>query len=561
MEKLTQIIKDKLSVVEVLKQYIELIPAGKSFKAKCPFHNEKTPSFVVSLERGSWHCFGCDEGGDIFTFVQKYENVEFFEALRILAEKAGVEVRRESVEQQRQFGVLYDINELAVKFYIENLKKNIGAQEYLKKRGLKGETAKIFRVGTTDFSSNWDDLTTFLMKQGFSVQNLERSGLVVRNEGRGTYYDRFRDRIMFPLFNHAGKVVGFSGRIRPGGDETMGKYINSPETPIFSKSKILFGFYQAKHFIREENRALVVEGQMDVLMGYQAGFKAIVATSGTALTENHLISLSRLTDRIIFSFDSDEAGQRAAERALDMTLTKDLAISLLKLDGYKDIAELVLDKPDGLADISLNLSSASDFYFNRYLVGESSYEKKRGIKEILKKILLRPSAIDREEWINELSSRVSIVSEALKEELRYLEKDVFKEQNNKVKEEDEKNISRLDMLSLQILLAGVHYNDLKSAQKFELYMPLKYKDILKALLEGGLKDDTLDIHFKSALYKGESIDLVGCQLKIEYLRDKKQELLLKIKKAEQISDGSVAKLIDDFQKVSLELEKTLNNGL
>ena len=559
MEKVTHIIKDKLSVVEVLKQYIELMPAGKSFKAKCPFHNEKTPSFVVSPERQSWHCFGCNEGGDIFTFVQKYENVEFFEALRILAEKAGVEIKRESVEQQRQFGVLYDINELATRFYTDNLKKNNKAQEYLKNRGLTGETAKTFRVGVA--SESWDELTAFLMGKGFNTKDLERSGLVIRNEKKGSYYDRFRDRIMFPIFNHSGKVVGFSGRILPGGDELMGKYINSPETPIFSKSKVLFGFYQARSFVRESNQVLVVEGQMDVLMAHQGGYKAVVATSGTALTDSHLLALSRLTDRVVFNFDSDEAGQRAAERALDMTLRSDLSVYLLRLEKYKDIAELVQAEPQNFIQSISKIMPIKNFYFDRYLDLTDSYSKKKGVKEILKKIVLIPSAIEREDWLDSLSRKVSIMPDALREEMKNFDK---KEEVGVVeKRKQENNLSRLDNLSYQLVLGGVHFNNLDLVYSSKNYISKRYLDILEALRDGSkvseeVKKQIDEIHFKSAMYNGGPIEAVSKELKIEWLKMRKNKLMEDIKKAESGSVEAMPSLIKEFQDVSSELERSLS---
>src|SRR3989344_711085 len=233
-----QLIKEKLDIVDFLRNYLELKPAGKNFKARCPFHQEKTPSFMVSPERQTWHCFGtCGEGGDIIKFLMKYENLEFYDALKILAEKAGVELRSNGDRDFQSTNNLYRVMEEAKNFFKENLARADKVREYLKDRGLNQETIEEFEIGVAMDGS--DLLTKHLIKKGFNIQDIEKAGLALKTE-RGTYWDRFRARIMFPIFNHVGKVVAFTGRVLPGNDHTnIGKYVNSPETPIFQKSKVL----------------------------------------------------------------------------------------------------------------------------------------------------------------------------------------------------------------------------------------------------------------------------------------------------------------------------------
>ena len=270
------IIKEKLDVVEFLKGYIQLNPAGKNFKALCPFHREKTPSFMVSPERQGWHCFGCNIGGDIFGFVMRYENVEFGEALKILAEKAGVELKRVSPAEYKHLGLLYDINEKAKEFYKRELETSQIAREYISKRGLTKETVDEFEIGFAPTGS--EALILNLLKSGFHADDILRAGLSFRTE-RGLSFDRFRGRVMFPIHNHFGKTVGFTGRILPQFDDgKSGKYVNSPETPIFAKSKLLYGFWKSKNFIRDAKNAFLVEGQMDFLLSWQAGAKNAVAS-------------------------------------------------------------------------------------------------------------------------------------------------------------------------------------------------------------------------------------------------------------------------------------------
>src|SRR3989344_5357251 len=330
-------IKEKLDIVEFIRGYISVQPAGKNFKALCPFHKEKTPSFIISPDRQTWHCFGsCSEGGDIFKFLMKYENLEFYEALKILAEKAGIELRKIAPAEQKQFNILYEINEEAKEFFKKNLNLEGAAEakKYLLDRGLKKETIEEFELGFA--SDEWETLSLYLIKKGYSAFDIERAGLAYKNE-RGGLIDRFRGRIIFPIHNHFGKVIGFSGRILPRLETPeIGKYINSPETLIFNKSKILYGFYKSKNFIREIKTAVLVEGQMDFLACWQDGVKNIVAVSGTALTIDHLKVLKRQTDQLIFCFDNDEAGLKAAERSIDLANSQDFNVKILTLKEHKD---------------------------------------------------------------------------------------------------------------------------------------------------------------------------------------------------------------------------------
>ena len=312
-----QKIKEKLDLVEFLRGYLELKPAGKNFKANCPFHKEKTPSLMVSPERQIWRCFGCNEGGDIFKFLMKYENLEFYEALKILAEKANIPLSRISPSEQKEFGVLYDINRAAADYYRECLRRAPIAEEYLASRKLSKNSIEEFEIG---FAPNdFESLTLHLLQKGFDMADSARAGLVAKTE-RGKYIDRFRGRIMFPLESAFGKVIGFTGRVLPQFDTgDLGKYINSPETPIFSKSRLLYGLSKSKDSIREKGFILLVEGQMDVIMSYQDGVKNAVGTSGTALTDDQLTILHRYAHKLILNFDNDEAGKRAMERSIDFS--------------------------------------------------------------------------------------------------------------------------------------------------------------------------------------------------------------------------------------------------
>src|SRR3989344_1576897 len=237
-------IKQKLDIVEFLRGYLTVQPAGKNFKANCPFHKEKTPSFMISPERQSWHCFGCGIGGDVFRFTMRYENVEFGEALRILADKAGIELRRLNPAEYKYTGLLYELNQLAKEFFRKELENSAEAKKYLLERGLKQETINEFEIG---WAPNKPEALTFhLLSMNYRPEDMVQAGLSFKTD-RGAQIDRFRGRIMFPIHNHLGKVVGFTGRILPQFDNGQtGKYVNSPETPIFNKSKLLYGFWKSK---------------------------------------------------------------------------------------------------------------------------------------------------------------------------------------------------------------------------------------------------------------------------------------------------------------------------
>ena len=412
-----QEIKDRLDIADFIRSYITLLPAGKNFKAVCPFHKEKTPSFIVSPDRQTWHCFGsCSEGGDIIKFLMKYENLEFYEALKILAEKAGIELKKTNPLEHRQFGILYDINEVAKNFFAGQLESESSAEamKYLLDRGLKKETIEEFELG---FSNNdFDPLTRHLIKAGFAIQDIERAGLNFKND-RGSYVDRFRGRIIFPIYNHFGKVVAFTGRVLPKYERPeFGKYVNSPETMIFSKSKVLYGFHKSKEHIRALKSAVLVEGQMDFLMAYQDGVKNIVASSGTALTESHLKSLSRIAEQLVFCFDSDEAGFNAAERAIDLAAANDFAAKILTLKGYKDPAEAVQKSPGKFSELVADAKHAMEFYFSRYMgENEDIGGLKKNLRVILGKIKNLVSPIERSHWLKELSLLAKIEERVLAE--------------------------------------------------------------------------------------------------------------------------------------------------
>lgn len=356
-------VKARLSIADVISPYVRLTRAGANFKARCPFHHEKTPSFMVSVDRGTYHCFGCSVGGDIFTFVQEIEGVDFKGALKILAEKAGVPLVYEKRGERDPTDRLYAALEEATRFFEKNLcapsTRDSMAQSlpqtptephvlsahpayaYLKKRGLTDETIRSFRLGFV--SDEWRTLTAHLRAKKYSDKEIEAAGLAKRTE-KGLY-DRFRSRIMFPLFDPAGRVVGFSGRIFSEVGKVpddVAKYINSPETQLYNKSRLLYGYDRAKQSIRKLNFSIVVEGQMDLLMVHQAGWTNAIAVSGTAFTKEHIEFLMRHSENMVLALDADDAGLKAAQRFATASLAAGMDVKVAQLPKGSDPADYIL---------------------------------------------------------------------------------------------------------------------------------------------------------------------------------------------------------------------------
>ncbi len=313
-------VKERLDIAEIVGGYVKLDKAGQSFKGRCPFHNEKTPSFFVSPLRQSYYCFGCGAKGDIFTFVQELEGLSFREALKSLAEKAGVEIsnRPEAIKARGEKDELLQALEVATQFFENELSKNEAAKKYVLSRGITEASIKKWRLGYAP--AEWRALYSHMLQLGFKKDVLVKAGLVKPvAEGVGKEpYDVFRDRVIFPLSDSNGEVIAFSGRaLAP---EAVPKYLNSPDTILFTKSEVLYGLDKAKEKIRKQNYAVLVEGQVDLVLSHQIGVENTVASSGTAFTERHLERLKRLSKRIILGFDGDTAGEKAGEKAAELGL-------------------------------------------------------------------------------------------------------------------------------------------------------------------------------------------------------------------------------------------------
>ena len=391
-------IKSRLNIVDVLRDYIRVDKAGANFRALCPFHNEKTPSFMISEEKQIWHCFGCGKGGDIFSFVMEIEGLEFREALKILAEKAGVEIKKISRRQIEEKNKSAEILELATKFYETQLWKGAGKIKiinYLKERGLKEESIKSFRLGYAP--AGWRNILEFMIKRGYKIDEIKKTGLLVEKQDsriqnskfknqNSRYYDRFRDRIIFPIGDITGKIIGFSARVAPGGDESQAKYVNTPETESYHKSRVLYGIDKAKTKIRQNDFVFLVEGNMDVIACHQAGMENTVAVSGTALTEEQLNIIKRYTGKIKIGFDMDQAGELATQKSLGLCFEKELNTYVVELPEGKDAAELAKKDPQKLEMSVKNAQEAMEYLLQKSIL-KNDKNKATGQKAIAEEML------------------------------------------------------------------------------------------------------------------------------------------------------------------------------
>ncbi|MDP2642278.1 MAG: DNA primase [Candidatus Peregrinibacteria bacterium] len=417
-------IKGRLDISDVVSQYVQLKRAGHNFKGLCPFHSEKTPSFVVSPEKQICHCFGCNKGGDIFGFIQEVEGVTFAEAMKILADRAGLKienfdkvVKKEGKTEKDEY---FKAHELACEFFEKQLHStNDGKKvlDYLYSRGVKDETIKEFRIGFSPES--YDALYTELLKSGVKKDVLIKSGFVsVKNISSDQIFDKFRMRLMFPIFDALGRICGFGGRALKA--DQMPKYLNSPENIIYSKSKVLYGFSHAKKYIKEAGNVVFVEGYFDVILPYQEGVKNIVATSGTALTKEQAKMMSRITQSAVTSFDTDTAGFEATRRAFEVLQKEDFSVKTVFAFDKKDPADYVHEH--GGAAFKEAVAEAKDFisfYMDRLIkdFDVDTFDGRKNVMNLLMPFYKVMTPTDRDFYVKELGAKISTGEKILYDEI------------------------------------------------------------------------------------------------------------------------------------------------
>lgn len=482
-------IKERLDVAEVLGGYIKLEKAGANFKAKCPFHSEKTASFFISPARQSYYCFGCGAKGDIFTFVEEMEGTDFRGALKILADRAGVELKFERGESKSDKDKLYTVLEEATQFFEKELKKSKEALKYLEGRGVLDETIKSFRLGFVP--DEWRALRGHLNSLGYADDVLTRAGLIKAKSAEGGSpdpqsgfrepYDTFRGRLIFPLFDPRGEVIAFSGRALA--KDTEPKYLNSPDTPLFTKSEVLYGYDKAREEIRRKDYAVLVEGQLDLVLSHQAGVKNTVASSGTAFTLAHLDKLKKVSPRIILAFDGDQAGEKAAERSAALALSLGMEVKIAELPEGRDPADLVKEDGELWKEVLRSSKPAIEIFLDMVLKEEKDQRKAGKVieKKILPLLALVQSAMERSHFVSMIAKRTGIREEVIVEDLRrvkVLDKPPVKVGDSQALPESKPKRTRQDELEeVKSWLEEDHENKDLLRQKEELERLIKIDEI------------------------------------------------------------------------------------
>jgi len=566
-------IKNRLDITDVIREYIKIEKAGANYRAVCPFHGEKSPSFFISPAKQIWHCFGsCSEGGDMFKFVMKIEGVEFGDALRILANKAGVELRPQSPEFAKlktEKARLYEIAELACAFFETQLGTSEGgreAKQYLVGRKVNDASIRDWKIGYAP--DTWQGLHDFLNNRGYTDSEVERAGLIIKSS-KGRYYDRFRGRIIFPVFDLTSSVVGFGGRVfrqtkRPDGADEA-KYINSPSTILYDKSRILYGLNKAGVEARKENKCILTEGYMDVIMSHQAGILNVVSTSGTALTLYQLKILKRYSDNLHIAFDMDLAGNSATKRGIDLAQAEGFNIKVVSMPAGKDPADVVSENPESFVELVSSARSIHDFYFDMTLsmYDKNTIEGKKEISKIILPVIAKiPNKIEQSTWIQELASHLSVREGDVLEELAKI--GVEKREDSTRQDLTKKTITRKELLEEKIITLLI-----KSPAKIELIAPDDLKlfslinvDILDNLIKnkGSIENISSEyrdrvnyLGLKADMDSSDDLELERClvELKSLVLRDKLNEISKKIKEAERDNKTKeVEDLIKQFNQYS-----------
>ncbi len=495
-------IKERLDIFEVASAYIKLEKAGRNFKGRCPFHNEKTPSFMVSPERKSYYCFGCGAKGDIFTLVEEMEGTDFKGALKTLAEKAGVEIENwNKGEPKPEKDKIYQALEEATKFFEQELEKNSEAKQYLELRGVIPQSTKDFRLGFAP--DEWRTLYSHLSAVGFSKEILLKAGLVKvasDEEKEKTPYDVFRGRIIFPLSDINGRVIAFSGRALKS--DTEPKYLNSPDTVLFTKSEVLFGLDKAKDEIRKKNYTVLVEGQLDLVLSHQVGVKNTVASSGTAFTERHLERLKKLSPRIILAFDGDSAGEKAALRSSILGLGLGLEVKIAELPEGRDPADLSKSNPEDWKEVLRRSNHCIEFVLNQIIKTEKDSRKigKAISTKVLPLITLLGSTIERSHFVSLISKKSGLKEEVIWDDLRKTkapdiqlgtsglpDKEVLEEKSEAVHTRREIIEDRLKEIDFWTTQVESNSNELKTLEKEERELNKYLKIILLEEERAGLQ--------------------------------------------------------------------------
>ncbi len=535
-------IKQKLNIVDVVSAYVTLQQAGTTYKGKCPFHNEKTPSFFVSPERGTYYCFGCGVKGDIFSFVQQFEGLDFMGSLKLLAEKAGVELTYNQIKDNKSD--LYLIMEEATQFFEKNLFKEPKVRDYLHARGLTDETIKEFRIGW--IANEWRATHDHLKK--YQESDIEKVGLIKKTE-KG-YYDRFRGRIMFPISDSSGRVIAFTGRIFVDDGESA-KYLNGPDTVLYDKGTTIYALDKAKNDIRKKGYSILVEGQMDLIMSHQVGITNTVAVSGTALTEHMLTTLRRYSPNVIIAFDADTAGKNAAYRASLMALALGMDVKVADVPGEKDPADLILKDKEEWKDVLRKATPIVEFELNQIL---ATVEKRKQSKAITDKLLPIIASIDSEmqksQFVKLIQEKTGIPETAVWEDVKKIKKKDIPQKEI----EKPPVIEKHDLIIKKIFGIAYATQDDTLLKEIEKILGARYVGISKdmEMVKGELM---FEFEMRKGNIEKEKIELIK-NLEEDVLKKRFTDIMQEITKAEKAKDNTRAEeLLKECQVITNRLRE------
>lgn len=436
-------IRSGADIVDVVSGFVQLRKRGKNFIGLCPFHSEKTPSFTVSGEKQIYHCFGCGSGGNVFKFLMEFKNISFVEAIEELADHLGIKLEKESSGDSAlndELEEYYEINIAAARFFSDNLLKSTNgeeAREYLKKRQIKSQIQKTFGLGYAPHG--WDNFLSHAKENKINLQKAKVLGLIDTKDNND-FYDKYRGRIIFPIFSQNGRVIAFGGRIFPNQDN-VAKYLNSPESPVYSKRKSLYGLFHSKEEIRKLDRAILVEGYMDLISLYQAGVKNVVASSGTSLTEEQVQLLARFTKNIIILFDADAAGEKAALRSIEILLKQNFEVKVMTLPKGEDPDSFInkngKEKFEELAAKSKNFLEYQTQQFEDMGLFEDAADSAKAIRELVRTLALVTDDLKRNLLLKSISKKFNLREKLIESELN-----TFLEQNRKQSQLPQKQDSK-----------------------------------------------------------------------------------------------------------------------
>jgi len=575
-------VKSRSDIVSIIGERIELKKAGRNFKANCPFHGEKTPSFMVSPELQIFKCFGCSEAGDVFSFLEKYEGMEFPEALKYLADRAGIKLKKVNFGASSEKERLIELNTQAVKFYNYLLLEHpIGkkALEYLQnERKIKIETIKEFQIGFSPENSY--SLNSFLIKKKkFTPQEIEKAGIgVVRGSG---VYDRFNGRVIFPLFDHRGNPIGLAGRVLPWDKRETGKYINSPETLLYHKSSVLFGLNLTRSFIKKKKIAIVVEGELDLISSWQAGIKNIVAIKGSALTEEQVKLLSRFAPKFILALDSDFAGDAASRRGISIASNLGVEVKVAEITGFKDPDDAARGDIDSYKKDLINARSVWDYLidsvFKRHDPSKGDGKAKIS-KEIIPILAEISDKIVQAHYANVIARKLQVPLEAVTEEIGKIAQKENKESVTAPEVRDQTKREALEerfislafnsdpkiLLSPQVLGILTLPFSIRLVEEFEKYS-LGKKDFEISEFGRNLPRELFDGFAKMVLGEGQNLnedpeelkrelDLIKKGLKIQTVKEKLKNLESQMREMEESGENEkLLKAQNEFNKLAKSL--------